>query len=92
MIAYLYGVWYAFIIFYRTISMNTPRTTFHLPRELYTGMSVGDTVELKFSDDAQKEYQNARNQTYRFNMWLNPMKFSLTKKEKKGYLIIKRVK
>lgn len=72
--------------------MNTPRTTFHLPRDLYTGMQVGDTVEFQFGDDEKKEYQNARNQTYRFNMWLKPMKFSVTKKEKKGYLIIKRVK
>ena len=72
--------------------MNTPRTTFHLSRDLYTGMQVGDTVEFQFGDDEKKEYQNARNQTYRFNMWLKPMKFSVTKKEKKGYLIIKRVK
>lgn len=71
--------------------MNTPRTTFHLPRALYTGMQVDDTVEFQFGDDEKKEYKNARNQTYRFNMWLKPMKFSVTKKEKKGYLIIKRV-
>ena len=55
-------------------------------------MDIGETVEFHFSDDAQKEYQNARNQTYRFNMWLKPMKFSITKKLKPGYLIIKRVK
>lgn len=72
--------------------MNTPRTTFHLSRDLYTSMQVGDTVEFQFGDDEKKEYQNARNQTYRFNKWLKPMKFSVTKKEKKGYLIIKRVK
>lgn len=71
--------------------MNTPRETFHLPRELYTGMAIGDAVEFEFGDDEKKEYQNARNQTYRFNMWLKPMKFSVTKKEKKGFLIIKRI-
>lgn len=72
-------------------NMNTKRETFHLPRELYTSMDIDETVEFQFSDDAQKEYQNARNQTYRFNMWLKPMKFSITKKLKPGYLIIKRV-
>ena len=80
--------------------MNTKRETFHLPRELYTSMDIDETVEFQFGEDEKKEYQNARNQTYRFNMWflrdhkergVPLLKFSLSRKVKTGYLIITRI-
>lgn len=69
---------------------RTPRKTFHLPRSLYDSLAVGESFEMQFSNDMRKEYTNARNRTYFFNMTIKPKKFRLSVKEKKGWAVVTR--
>lgn len=69
--------------------MPKQRDTFHLPASVYHNLEQGDFMELSFTDDMEMEYQNARNQTYKFNMLMKPKKFGL-KRTKNGTLKIIR--